>query len=242
MDTRERLFELLVARSGFRCRDRVEDYCRGVLGDLDLAGRAVLEIGCGKGWISLYAASSGASRVVGLEPETEGSTSGDLAEFRAVIRLLNLTPVVEARAETIQHYDPREARFDLVVSRASINHLDEEACIHLRTSPEARESYRAIFAKIAGLLRPGGHLVITDSSPRNVFPLLGLRNPIAPTIEWDKHQPPREWAGLLSECGFRDPQISWRMPRPLAPFGRLAANELVSFFLWSRFRLVMRRA
>ena len=241
MTPTDRFFELLVSRYGFRSRLHAEAYCRRIFGDLDLRGLSLLDIGCGKGWNGLYAGTQGAARVIGLEPEFEGSTSGDLGEFRTMIGLLGLDQV-EALGKTIQEFSRPGVLFDLIVSRASINHLDEEACIELRRSAEARARYLEIFRHLAAMLRPGGTLIITDSSPYNLFALLGLRNPFARRIEWHKHQPPRVWIDLLLQAGFCDPRVSWKMPLALRPLGRFAANEWVSFLLWSRFRLEMRRA
>ena len=122
-----------------------------------------------------------------------------------------------------------------------VNHLDEEACIRLRKDPVAREHYLTIFHKLAAIMKPGGRIIMTDCSPLNFFPTLGLRNPMLPTIEWHKHQSPRVWIPLLSQCGFCDPSVRWVVPRPLVPFGPLVSNEFVTFFLGSKFRLTMTR-
>jgi len=235
-----RLLRYLVEEEGFRSESRAELYCRWVFGDTSLAGKSVLDIGSGKGWLSLYAAASGAASVVALEPESDGSTSGDIDRMIRAGETLGLA-CIEPRRDTIQEYRT-DRRFDVIVLRASVNHLDEEACIELRRSEEARNRYRAVFSKLRSLMPSGGHLILTDSSPYNLFPTLGLRNPFARRIEWHKHQPPQAWVRLLRESGFADPVVTWKMPARLAPLGRLAANPAVAFLIWSRFRIRMSAA
>ena len=122
-----------------------------------------------------------------------------------------------------------------------VNHLDEEACIRLRKDPVARERYLTIFRKLAAIMRPGGRVIMTDCSPFNFFPTVGLRNPMHPSIDWHKHQSPKVWVTLLSQCGFCDASVRWVVQRPLVPLGPLVRNEFVTFFLGSKFRLTMTR-
>jgi SAM-dependent methyltransferase len=235
------LLDFLVADAGFRSPSAALAYCRTVFAGFDPAGKRVLEIGCGRGVISLFAAASGAESVVGLEPEADGSYGENLSAFRRAIDALHLDNV-KALPLTLQAYDPGPGRFDLVVGRAVINHLDEEACITLKKSAEAQGRYNAIFSKIAAMMNPGGALVLTDGSPYSFWRLLGMRNPFAPTIEYHKHQTTRVWIKLLRKAGFVDPKVTWLVPRPLRPLGPLVGNEVFQWFTWGRFRLVMRRA
>ena len=130
----------------------------------------------------------------------------------------------------------------MVLLHNSINHIGERACIRLRKDEGAREAYRNLFRKIAGLCASGAHLVITDSSSANVFPLLGLRHPASPLAEWQKHQPPEVWSGLLKDSGFCDPHITWSSYNRLGRIGwLLLGNRVGAFFTASHFRLRMRK-
>lgn len=66
--------------------------------------------------------------------------------------------------------------------------------------------------------------------------LLGIRNPWAPSIEWNKHQPPGVWARLLENAGFRDPRIRW------TPFGWGSTCAVGAFFRTSHFTVTAVRA
>ena len=208
---------------------------------VDLRGATVLDVGAGSGYSSFYAACAGAELVVSLEPEAAGSQAGVRHAFERGVSALGL-PGVHLVPETLQAYDPRGQLFDVVLLDASINHLDEEACMRLRDDSAARATYADVFGKLVGMSRPGARLIVVDCGRRNLFPALGLRNPIARSIEWDKHQEPQLWATLLTEAGFRNLRLRWLSFNTLRRPGRLVlGNRLAAFFLTSAFCLTMER-
>jgi SAM-dependent methyltransferase len=205
------------------------------------AGRSVLDIGAGSGDTSLYAACSGAELVVALEPEAAGSDTDVRGTFARRSEQLG-TGQVALRAETLQGFDPGGQQFDVIVSKASINHLDEPACMRLHIDPAARNTYLEILGKLGDLARPGADLVVHDCSRLNVFDRLGLRNPIARTIEWEKHQSPKLWARLLEDVGFEQPHIRWLSFNSLRRPGQLLlGNRVGAFLTTSQFCLTMKR-
>jgi SAM-dependent methyltransferase len=208
---------------------------------VDLRGKRVLDIGGGDGKHSFYAACRGAAEVVCVDPEAEGSTSGSNDAFSRVQRRLKYDNVrlVHARLQDVEN----PGMFDVILMNDSINHIDEAACIDLLRNDTSRRIYKGVFADLVLLARPGSQLIICDCSRHNFFAALKLRNPFAPTIEWQKHQAPEVWAEILSEVGFRNPKISWTSFNPFRRVGRLLlANRLMAYFFKSHFRLVMERA
>jgi SAM-dependent methyltransferase len=215
-----------------------EQVFRGV----ELRGRTVLDVGAGEGITSFYAACAGAARIVSLEPEAAGSRSGARERFDRIRARLGAHNV-ELQAKTLQDFDAGGERYDVLLSMASINHLDEDACIRLQSDPEARARYAELLSKLADLAAPGADLIVCDASRYNFFARIGRTNPLTPTIEWEKHQAPEFWAQLLEQAGFRDPEISRGSFNTLRRPGQLLlANRLASYFLTSMFRLRMRKA
>ena len=213
--------------------------CRTLFKSLDFRGKNVLEIGCGKGLMCLWAKIQGANHVVGLEPMTDGcyDTPKCFQDFANMARELGLenTRMLPLKLED---YRP-EIRFDIVLSLASINHLDEQSCIELQRTPAARESYVKIFTQLRELMNDGGTLFVADATNRSFYSDLKLRNPFNPHIEWMKHQPPQCWAEVLSDCGFGAPKISW-LSQPLLKFiGIGTVPRAVSYFGSSAFQLQM---
>lgn len=213
-------------------------YFDSLFAGVDFRGRRVLDIGGGSGMYSYYAALCGAAEVICLEPEAEGAEGWTA---RTAERLHATLPHLPVRrlSQTVQAFDDPDG-FDVLISIASINHLDEQACTRLQEDARAQETYRGVFRHLARLSRPGARIIIMDCARRNFFAALGVKNPLCPTIEWEKHQPPQVWARLLAEAGFDGPAIRWE---PLYSFGAagrwLLSNRLAAFFTKSVFRLEM---
>jgi SAM-dependent methyltransferase len=232
--------ELLVRGSGYSAA-RLDARMRWVFDGVPLAGKRMLEIGSGDGLFACWAvAVGGAASATGLEPEASGSSSGVLGRFRERTAGLGLDNVRVLPA-TFQEFAAPPGSFDIVFSYASINHLSEPDCMRLHRDRRSRSLYVDLCRKMFTLLAPGGRLLITDCSRHNLFSwpqrLGWVRNPLQPTIEWEKHQSPAMWASVLRDAGFED--LSWRWSRlsPLAPLGRLASNALVAYVTTSGFDL-----
>jgi 2-polyprenyl-3-methyl-5-hydroxy-6-metoxy-1,4-benzoquinol methylase len=234
-------FARVVQRSGFTAAGG-RFYLERIFQGIDFTGKRMLDIGGGRGAFSYYAGCRGAAEVICLEPQGAGSTADMNQTFRALGAELGGMENVRLVADTIQNYDPGEGRFDIVLSHASINHLDEEACIRLHRDSGARATYHALFRKIADMCNPGAELIACDVSRVNFFGLLGVANPFAPCIAWHKHQPPSVWAALLAEAGFSHPRVTWgNRRRRNAVLRGLLNNAVAEYFQGSQFCLRMRR-
>ncbi len=208
---------------------------------VDFKGKSVLDIGGGTGTFSFYTAVRGAKRVLCLEPELSGGRRGFVSRFEQARDRLSLENVF-LESVTFQDFDPGQQKFDIILLHNSINHLDEEACANLLDSKKARERYKLIFEKLGRISKKGTKLLIADCSRYNFFASLGLKNPFAKTIEWEKHQPPECWSRMLQGFGFEQIKIVWppyHLLRPLAR--RLLNNRLASYFLNSHFILSMEK-
>lgn len=214
--------------------------CKQLFRDFDFGGKNMLEIGCGKGLFCIWASIHGAKSVVGLEPLADGTTETTewYGEFYKISNELNLSNI-EMLPQKIQDFECEENIFDIILSHGSINHLDEKSCIRLRESPDARDAYLEIFRKLNRCMRNGGRLIIVEASNRNYFGDKGLRNPVAKTIEWHKHQGPEIWADLLLNCGFKDPKITWNSGTKLRYLRVYSISRTLSYFGRSSFRLEM---
>ncbi len=179
--------------------------------------------------------------MVVLEPEAAGSAERVTESFVRTAAELRADGCHLIR-QSLQEYEPGREAFDIVLLNASINHLDEDACIRLDRDVQAQNVYRGLFEKLAAATRPEGTLIAYDCSPRNLFARLGVRNPFVPTVEWYKHQPPERWIELLEASGFDRPVVRWSSFNRLRSPGRLVLGHRVpAYFLTSAFCLTMRR-
>jgi SAM-dependent methyltransferase len=209
-----------------------------LIGQVPLHGARVLDVGGGAGFASLYAALAGAREVVCLEPSAAGSRPSRFVQTRDAVSALAQGRVTFV-SETFQSYaesDP--GRFDVVLSNASINHLDERACERLM-SPDARGVYAQLCQSFRALVSCGGKLLISDCRRRNLLEDLGIRHPLRRSIEPRKHWDPDVWVGLFEEAGFRCSGIRYLGLNCLRlPGAILLDNSWASYLGSGDFRLI----
>ena len=187
-----------------------------------VAGRRLLDIGAGDGLYSLYAAAAGAERVVALEPEADGSSAGVTSRFCASAR--RARPRL-GRAPTRDLAGLRSRRRAL---RCALPARRDQPPRRVRddgdrppTRPLAGPIVRSS-RSLAAMGAAGAKLVASDASRNNVFARLPIRNPLQPTIEWEKHQAPETWARLLGTPASGMRALDWNS------IGRASRARVVS--------------
>jgi SAM-dependent methyltransferase len=114
-----------------------------ILAGLELAGRTVLDIGCGSGGITVALARDyGAARVIGIDVEAPVC-----AKARARAAQAGLADRIGIRQVTPGPLPLADACLDLVFSKDSIVHIPDKSAL-------AREAFR--------VLRPGGWFAASD--------------------------------------------------------------------------------
>jgi cyclopropane fatty-acyl-phospholipid synthase-like methyltransferase len=208
---------------------------------IPLAGRAVLDVGAGSGLASLYAAAHGAV-VTALEPAASGSNPAMEAAYERLRQGIGEDIHVHWERKLLQQFDPGNDRFDVVVINNAINHVDEAACSRLHVDEAARETYAQLVNRLAAWMPSESYLLVADAARRNLWRLLHVRSPFAPTIDWTIHQQPGTWAALFSNAGFTTLDLKWNAHRRLGPLGQLVlGNRVGAFVTNSHFTLRMRK-
>lgn len=208
---------------------------------IDFSDKTFLDIGAGIGMFGLYAASNGAKSVDLLEPELEGCAPGMIDMMHGIMNDCGLNNAHHIKS-TIQEHSVSEP-YDIVLSHNAINHYDEDACVELLTSAEARERYdKNVFGHLSQYTKPGGLLIVSDCGRRNFFGDLGMTSPLMKGIEWEKHQEGKTWARLLSSHGFDLESIRYTSINTLGKLGALIMNNrLVNYLTLSHFILHLRK-
>ena len=202
----------------------------------------VLDIGGGSGYISFYFLASGAEKSICLEPEEDGSTEGIMNEFNLIRKTMDFEDNASLLPITFQNYNAEDKKYDFISLYHSVNHLNESATVSLAESKKAQDIYVQLFKKMFDMTAPGGTILCCDIARNNVFGDLGLKNPLASTIEWEKHQSPYLWAELFKEAGFVDPKIRWSTFGKGKPFVDLfLSNKIASYFIISHFCMTVKK-
>lgn len=222
---------------GFRSTDRYKKRCQFLFRGVQIQGASILDVGCGTGAFAIWAGLHGARDVLGIEPETDGSTAGTLAQFRESLANLDLVGCVRAQQKYLSELGPTDGPFDVAILYQVINHLDETATLDLHKNPESVARFVTTLSHLRSLLNDGAHLIVADCARRNFWNDLGLVNPLMPTIEWEKHQPPRVWATVLEKCGFRLVRTSWS---PMYPLGTITQSRIIHYFTISHFCMYLK--
>ena len=107
----------------------------------ELAGKRVLDLGCGYGWHCKYAAEHDAARVLGIDASKQML---DEAHRR------HADPRIEYRRCGIEDYEYPEHAWDLVVSNLALHYI---------------EDLDAVFANVRRTLTPGGTFLFNIEHP-----------------------------------------------------------------------------
>jgi SAM-dependent methyltransferase len=211
--------------------------CDRLFDGVSLQDKTVLEIGSGTGLLSIYMAIRGA-RVTSLEPELAGATGGVMATQQARCAELGLT--VECINADFNTWESTR-KFDVIVSRSSINHLCPTEHHARRHEPTWNQNV-VMLRKVKQLMRPGGVFVATDTN-RYAFWLLVRRWVDKPWknersgVNWRHHQNALTWAKLLKTAGFSTVERDYVVPHRMKQWSPLIRNALASFFLKGTFIL-----
>jgi SAM-dependent methyltransferase len=201
-----------------------------VFDKLDLKGKRILEVGCGKGGLLAWAGLLGAEYVLGLEPEEDGVLDGSYATLEKVVSTLVLD-TVEISRSTFDDYSFSRP-FDIVILYDVINHLNEYAVMDLHLNPDSYNIYLRIAERIRSVTALKGILILADSARSNIWGDLGYRSPFSTSLEWKKHQNPIVWQGLFKEAGFKLLDLRWSS---LYPLGKWSSNALLQYVTLSHF-------
>lgn len=237
-------FDLMVSRKMYSGRANLKFYLNILFENVELAQKKVLDVGGGRGLLSFYAAVKGAQKAVCLEPEVDGSKNGMIKGYQDLRREFPEPLPVELIPLTLQEYmhQSGDEIYDVVVMHNSINHLNEEACIHLLKNDASYGAYLTILKNVFRIMKKGGVLIARDVSCNNFFSDIGVKNMFMPTIEWHKHQKPGTWISLLKEAGFRNPTVKWLSPNRLGRPGRFVmGNSFMAYLTRSYFKITMEK-
>ena len=221
---------------GYKSLSRYKHRADFILDGIDLTGKRVLDVGCGHGAWCFWSVLNGAAFAQGLEPEAAGSSPGMVGTFQTLAKKYELERKVSCLPVKLEDFSA-DQKFDIAISYASINHMDESAVQRLHLDPSAVMTYLDKLAHLHTLLNPRAEVIVVDCGRFNLWNRIGIKNPLIRTIEFQKHQEPEIWIRVFEEAGYAYRDLRWS---PLYPFGWATMNRLAQILTASEFTLRFR--
>jgi len=168
--------------------------------EIDFRGKTVLEVGCGKGFVSLYIAMlTGAYHVTAIDEAVgRGSKIGILDALKENIGHLGLEShlkAIEADALTYQ-----SKPFDIIIANNCLHHFVDNGKQYWK-DPIVANGYQNMFRHFAELLQNDGRLLIKEFDPFNIWRYISP-NSFFTNIDWSIHPPFSGWLDAIRKATF----------------------------------------
>ena len=211
-------------------RFHVVEQLRGI----DLSGKSVLEVGCGKGFTSLFLALfSQATCVTALdENRGVGSPPGVLSiltRLSAQLGVENRLAIVEGDIMEMTPDDERLGRYDVIIANQTIHHVVDHGARYWKDTL-VRERYTEAFRQLREFAVPGGTLSVSEVNPYNLWRWIAP-DLVFPNIVWEGHPPVSAWVDAFRRGGWSDVQVCYSVPYKLRVIGALLSNSMVNLCL-----------
>lgn len=189
---------------------------------IDVKDKTILEVGCGKGFVSLWLASlGGAKEVVALdESEGIGSEKGVLAFSENTVKDFDIKNIKVVKSDIMKNSFPDNS-FDIIIANNALHHVIEGG--YISRNPTTKSQYIRLFSELRRLLKPNGTLVLGEFSRRSIWRYIKLRYR---QIDWEIHPTLKEWILVIKLAGFRKTNFKYTGPYILRRFELLLSNPV----------------
>ena len=231
-----RKFDDFLEKTGIERSNGFDFYFKNyIFNNIDIDYKKLLDLGGGNGMASFYALSSSASCSAWIvDPIAEGSNDLMWQQYNSMKERFDPERVNYHRdfIETLVFPET----FDIILMHNTINHIGEDILKDVLIKESAYVEYKNRIKTIVDRLKPGGFLIVADCGTKNFLGNLGLKNPLAPSIDWKLHCDPEVWQKMIEEIGCSHIQTNWTARREFGFFGKkILANRLCAYFLNSHF-------
>ncbi len=213
-------------------------HAREELAGIALAGKTVLEIGCGRGAFAVYMAlAGGASKVVALdEAEGFGAVKENLSYLQAIIHRYELETIITMKADIAASALFPDEYYDLIAANFSLHH--SLPAHRIRSSKdEGQCELVKLFIHLNHYLKTGGDIVLREMSGINFWRYMPYKWKMG-HIDWNVHPSLSKWLAAMQNAGFKSVRHAFLTPFCLSQLpSLLVRNRFANFFFSSSFYL-----
>lgn len=204
------------------------------LRNISLKGRDIIEVGCGKGFVSLYIALfCGARKIVALdESEGIGSEKGVLGFLEKTVEDLNIRNTKVVKSDIMKTSFP-DGSFDIIIANNALHHIVRTGK-YILNDITTKNEWITLFRELKRLLKANGILILGEFSRKIIWRYIKLRYR---QIDWELHPTLREWLLVINLAGFKKIRFKYTVPYKLRTLESLFSNPMASFFMNSTFNI-----
>lgn len=201
---------------------------------IGVKGKSVLEVGCGKGFVSLYIALfCGAKEIIALdESEGVGGEKGIINFLENAVKKFDIKNIKVVKSDIMKNQFEDDS-FDIVIANNAIHHV-VRTCRYISNDPITKNEWIALFRELMRLLKPNGTLILGEFSRKTIWRYIKLRYR---QIDWELHPTLKEWLLVTELSGFKKISFRYTVPFKLRKLEPLLSNSFSSFFLNPAFNI-----
>lgn len=209
-------------------------HSRKQLDRIHVRNKTILEVGCGKGFFSLYIALfCGAKEIIALdESEGVGGEKGIINFLENAVKKFDLKNIKIVKSDIMKNQFEDDS-FDLVIANNAIHHVVRTGR-YISNDPITKNEWIALFRELMRLLKPNGTLILGEFSRKTIWRYIKLRYR---QIDWELHPTLEEWLLVTELAGFKKINYKYTVPYKLRKFETLFSNSFSSFFLNQAFNI-----
>jgi len=206
----------------------------------------LLVIGIGHGHDAILSLLEGYVELIdGVDPfyAADGNDDRDYNELLEIINKLELTNNINVHKLTIQDYLKNKKNmiglYDMVIIPDTLHH------IYVTKSKISNSKYKndcvQLFKSIYEVVKPGGHLCISEAPRNGVIPMLTKCQLIKTEVDYSTKQQMAEWKNILKETSWSYKGYSIYIPNAFKILYILNKFRCLSYVFSSRYFLYYKK-